>query len=47
MVKTHGRGDAFESRCRVSTASPPLPREKQQHFQHAAGFAEGTLAAER
>lgn len=45
-VETYWRSDAFESRCSVSTASPPLPREKQQYFQHAAGFGEGTLAAE-
>lgn len=44
-VETYWRSDAFESHCSVSTASPPL-LTKKQHFQHAAGFGEGTLAAE-
>ena len=46
MVETYRRSNASESHCRVSTVSPPLLREKQQHFQHAAGFGEETLAAE-
>lgn len=46
MAETYWRSGAFESHCSVSTASPPLLRERQQYFQHAAGFGEGTLAVD-